>query len=101
MYDVLAIANDLLQIAKARGKALTPQQVTKLTYLAQGWSLALRGRRLFPNHIEAWQYSPIIPDLYHATRSYGRSSSPASLIDDRQLVCNDVRRFLESVFHTQ
>ena len=28
-----------------------------------------------------------------------RSPIPASLIDDRQLVCNDVRRFLESVFH--
>lgn len=63
MYDVLTVADTILKIAKSKGKALTPMQLVKLTYIAHGWSLALHEKGLFKNKIEAWQYGPVIPDL--------------------------------------
>lgn len=100
MWDVLYIADTLLKIAKAEGKLLTPMQLVKLSYLAQAWSLALRGKRLYGNEIQAWQYGPIIPDLYYATKKYGRNQIPFTDIGSpkNNYVDLDERQFLKSVF---
>ncbi|MBZ0099971.1 MAG: DUF4065 domain-containing protein [Taibaiella sp.] len=100
MYDVLNVADAILKIAKEKGKSLTPMQLVKLTYIAHGWSLALRKKDLFRNRIEAWQYGPVIPDLYHATKTYGRSPIPLGIvgnIQDAQVSPDDLS-FLRSVF---
>ncbi len=80
MYSVAAIADELLRIAKERGKALTPLQLMKLVYIAHGWSLGLDRGDLFANRIEAWKYGPVIPDLYRITKKYGRNEIPLSLV---------------------
>jgi uncharacterized phage-associated protein len=62
------VADEILKIAKRKGLHITPMQLLKLVYIAHGWSLAILGRDLFPDRIEAWKYGPVIPDLYRATR---------------------------------
>lgn len=100
MYDVLTVADAILKIAKANGKSLTPMQLVKLTYIAHGWSLGLRNKDLFQNRIEAWQYGPVIPDLYHATKSYGRKPIPLDLVDDADSgVSEEDIAFLKDVFN--
>lgn len=101
MYDALTIADEILKIAKSKGKSLTPMQVTKLAYIAHGWALAILKRDLFRNRIEAWQYGPVIPDIYHATKHYGRSPIPLSMIGDPEVsaVDGETRAFLEDVFN--
>ena len=100
MYDVLTVADAILKIAKAKNKPLTPMQVVKLVYIAHGWSLGLRNKELFKNQIQAWQYGPVIPDLYHTTKSYGRNPIPFSAIGDPNKVgvTTEDRAFLEGVF---
>lgn len=100
MYDVLNVADAMLKIAKAQGKFLTPMQLMKLVYIAHGWSLALRGQDLFRNRIEAWQYGPVIPDLYHATKQFGRVPIPPDRVgppEDMPVNAED-KAFLEDVF---
>lgn len=101
MYDVLTVADDILKIAKEKGKSLTPMQLVKLSYIAHGWSLALLDRPLFHNRIEAWKYGPVIPDLYRATKSYGRNPIPHSAIKDSGTpsVMPETHAFLEDVFN--
>ncbi len=41
----------------------------KLTYIAHGWHLEIRKAPLFTNKIEAWQYGPVIPDVYNDFRA--------------------------------
>jgi len=100
MYDVLTVADAILKLAKSKGKTLTPMQLVKLVYIAHGWSLGLRGRGLIRNRIEAWQYGPVIPDLYHATKSYGRQPIPLDAIDEavEAPLSPDDQRFVEQVF---
>jgi uncharacterized phage-associated protein len=64
-------ANVFIRLAKADHRSLTPLQIIKLVYIAHGWMLALYGRPLIVDGIEAWKYGPVIPDLYHAMKSYG------------------------------
>lgn len=99
MYPVITIADEILKIAKRLGKSLTPLQLMKLVYIAHGWSLALRGADLFPERVEAWKYGPVVPDLYQATKHFGRNSIPLDQVtSEPSRVDADTLAFLEDVF---
>lgn len=100
VYDALTVADIMLRIAKNDGQKMTPMKLLKLVYIAHGFALALLGRDLFKNRIEAWKYGPVIPDLYQATKKWGRGDIPLSLIGDLGDVDVDdeVKEFLEQVY---
>jgi uncharacterized phage-associated protein len=100
MSSSICIADEILKIAKEEGKGLTPLQLMKLVYVSHGWALAMLGHGLFEDRIEAWKYGPVIPELYQAIKSYGRTSIPLDKIDpdsDNQ-ISDKVVAFLRSVF---
>lgn len=74
MADARVVANRLLELAAADGRGLTPMQVLKLVYIAHGWSLGLTGQPLIDQSVEAWQYGPVIPELYKAMKGFGNGS---------------------------
>jgi uncharacterized phage-associated protein len=100
MYNAITIADEILRLAKKAGKALTPLQLMKLVYISHGWSLAVRSMDLFPDRIEAWKYGPVIPDLYQATKHFGRNPIPVSAVDDVKPNAVDAQTlaFLDDVF---
>ena len=99
MRSVIAVADEILKIAKRKGVSLTPLQLMKLTYIANGWSLGIRKRPLFSDRIEAWKYGPVIPYLYHFTKRHGRSEIPLEQVElDRSMVEPEISAFLEEVF---
>jgi len=73
-YDPRAIANLFLQWAKADDKhsSYTPLKIIKLVYIAHGWCLAILGKPLIFDQVEAWKFGPVIPRLYHAFKRFGR-----------------------------
>ena len=71
MYDARQIANWFVTRAQRDGKPLSIMSLLKLTYIAHGWHLEMHGTPLFVNRIEAWQYGPVIPDVYNAFRRQG------------------------------
>lgn len=68
IYEAGIIANYFLYKAKGR---LTPLQIQKLVYFAHGWSLAIYDEPLISEPIEAWEYGPVIPSLYHLHKHHG------------------------------
>lgn len=94
------VADEILKIAKRKGRSLTPMQLMKLVYIAHGWSLAILDRDLFSDRIEAWKYGPVIPALYQATKMFGRDPIPYDLIEDQvpSPLPENVQAFLEDVF---
>ncbi len=73
-YDSRAVANSILHNANETGKKLTPMQLIKLVYVANGWSLALLNRPLISEQIQAWQYGPVIPNVYRAFNRFGSAA---------------------------
>lgn len=72
MADARIVANRFLDLAEEQGRSLTPMQLLKLVYIAHGWMLGLNGRPLINQPVEAWQYGPVVRDLYNGVRSFGR-----------------------------
>ena len=75
MHDARQIANWFVERAAQDGRALSIMSLLKLVYIAHGWNLEMRKEPLFSNPIEAWQYGPVIPDVYRAFRPQGVSVS--------------------------
>ena len=72
--DASAIANYFIQKGIDTSNKVTMLKLLKLVYIAHGYSLALLNRSLLnPNYdiVEAWQYGPVVPSLYHTLKSNG------------------------------
>lgn len=74
-YRAGAIANYLIRAQSERlASRLGHLKLQKLVYISYGFGLAMLGRRLFHDRIEAWQYGPVIPSLYHEFKRFGPRS---------------------------
>lgn len=69
----LPIANYFILKSLATGVELTPQKLVKMVYVAHGWYLALTGKPLLAEGIQAWKYGPIITSVYNKFIQYGNS----------------------------
>lgn len=70
----------------ARVPDVDEMQLQKLLYFTHGWSLAWRGRPLFPGAFEAWIGGPVDDEIWRAKRSGHLTAAPTLSDADRALV---------------
>jgi uncharacterized phage-associated protein len=98
MADVIDVANYILEISREESEdgeyeLISHMKLQKLIYFCQGYSLALYGKPLFPEPIEAWTHGPVCPKLYHILKGYGALPITAS-IDPEKIMLNEHDRQL-------
>ena len=71
-YDAKTIANYFLDLANKEGRWIDPMGIQKLVYFAHGWNLAILDEPLIKQRVEAWEYGPVISDLYQEFKEFGR-----------------------------
>lgn len=102
-YSSLAIANEVLKSAEARGLALTNMQLIKLMYIAHGWALALLDHPLVDEKPQAWQHGPVFPRVYREFRDAGSSAirtralNPFSGVEESAALSDDERAIINNV----
>lgn len=79
MYEATTAANEILRDNRARGRTTTPLQLIKLLYIAHGFLLAVRGKTLFSEPVQAWKFGPVIKSVYHKAKDFGRAPIPGDL----------------------
>lgn len=72
-YSPGVIANEFLKRSGRDGKPVTPMQLQKLVFLAHGWNLGVNEEPLINEEIEAWDYGPVVPSLFHEFKRFGGS----------------------------
>lgn len=73
MYSALQVANYFIKKALDEGTPVDPMKLQKLLYFAYGWYYAFHDKPLFKDQLKAWQWGPVIEDIYHAFKKYGKS----------------------------
>lgn len=58
------------------GDFISNLKLQKLVYYAQGFWLAIHGRPLFDEEIEAWTHGPVVPVLYHHYKGFRSERIP-------------------------
>lgn len=72
---------------------ITPLKLQKLLYYIQGMSLRIYGKPAFLNNISAWQYGPVVEDVYQQYKGHNPISTPK--ID--YVVCDGLKKIIELV----
>ena len=71
MSKALAVARYILERQRTAGDSVSPMQLIKLVYIAQGYMLGRHGRPLFDDEeVQAWKYGPVVPSVYRAVKEY-------------------------------
>ncbi len=72
---------------------ITPLKLQKLLYYIQGMTLRIYNQPAFTNNISAWQYGPVVEEVYHQYK--GRSPISTPKTDDE--VCDGLKKIIELV----
>lgn len=98
-YSALDIANYFLFRADQEGQELLSNlKLQKLVYYAQGIHLAMHSVPIFNDRIEAWEYGPVVPFLYHNYKTHGAGGIPADGDFDPSFIDGDTLDFLDEIF---
>lgn len=80
------------------GDGISNLKLQKLVYYAQGFFSALYERPLFENQICAWAHGPVIVDLYHEYKPFGRGRIPTPSDFKTSSLTQDELELIEEVF---
>ena len=71
VHSVYGIANAFINKAAEHGQKLSHMQIQKLIYFANGYHLGATEKPMIDHTFEAWDYGPVIPNLYHQLKKFG------------------------------
>lgn len=81
-FKALDIANLYIDLANSiPGDYIDNLKLNKICYYAQAWCCVKLGHPLFDDEIQAWDYGPLIPDVYHTYKICGdcRIANPVTM----------------------
>ncbi|NLJ19327.1 type II toxin-antitoxin system antitoxin SocA domain-containing protein [Globicatella sulfidifaciens] len=92
MAQVLDVANWLLCNQESLvSKPMTNLRLNKLLYFAQVFSIMEYGKAMFHDDIEAWEFGPVVPVVYHAYKENGnRTIEPNFECENESLSVDDI-----------
>lgn len=79
MSTALRVAEYIIHEAQKREKPVTNTKLQKLLYFVQGSYLAKYNKLAFEDNIIAWEYGPVVKDIYYKYSLYG--AEPIIVVD--------------------
>jgi len=70
-YSPAAVANAFVDLSSV---AMPQMKLQKLTYIADGWNLAISGQPLVDSNAEAWDNGPVFRSIWNRIRDLGTHS---------------------------
>jgi uncharacterized phage-associated protein len=101
VLSCIAVANWFIQASLKEGKSINAIKLQRLVYFAHCWCLAVYGVPLTKEHVEAWKYGPVFPDIYHAAIFCGSGPIETLLKPDvisSASVAEEVNPLLEKIW---
>lgn len=93
MYSALLIAKYVIRRCAECGKSISNLKLQKILYFVQAEFLVDTGKCCFSEAIEAWDFGPVVPQVYRAYRIFGSANIPAEIADTlRPIAKEDIDR---------
>ncbi len=70
---VIDVSEYLIQLGFYEDKLLSNISLQKILYFAQGFHLATSDKVLFSEQIFAWEFGPVVKQVYHTYKKYGNN----------------------------
>lgn len=82
MYSAVTAAQYIILRCNQLGKSISNLKLQKMLYFLQAEFLVSQDRPCFRERIEAWDFGPVVPEVYHRYKVYGSASIPSVVRDD-------------------
>ena len=79
-------------------EGITNLKLQKVLYFAQAYYLSKIGKPLFSDNIEAWEYGPVIPEVYRKYKSH--ASNPIIYEEDKSSLSDADKENLKKIWGT-
>jgi len=79
-------------------EGITNLKLQKVLYFAQAYYLSKVGKPLFSDNIEAWEYGPVVPNIYHKFKA--RGSDPIICEEDKSALLDEDKETLKKIWGT-
>ena len=80
MYDAKLVAKHIIDYSNSNNCGISNLKLQKVLYFVQAEFLVSKPDHspCFADDIEAWDFGPVVPTVYHQYKVYGRASIPSS-----------------------
>ena len=76
MYPADLVAKYIIFRCNKFNKTISNLKLQKILYFVQAEFLVAKNELCYPEQIEAWDFGPVIPAVYHRYKVYGSASIP-------------------------
>lgn len=76
VYEVLDIARYIINYNNQHGCGISNLKLQKILYFVQAAFLVNKSEPCFYEDIEAWDFGPVVPEIYHEFKMYGSNDIP-------------------------
>lgn len=77
IYDVLDVARYIINYSNEKGYEISNLKLQKILYFVQAYFLYLdKEKPCFYEAIEAWDFGPVVPEVYREYKQYGSGNIP-------------------------
>ena len=102
-YKAENVVNYLIFLASQENQekereGITNLKLQKVLYLAQAYYLAKLGKPLFTEKLEAWDYGPVVPEVYRKLKRHG--SKPIIVEEDKSTLAEEDKEVLKKIWDT-
>lgn len=99
IHSAINIAKTLLTLSNPEyGDIISNLKLQKLLYYSQGLHIALSGEALFNDNIVAWQYGPVVENVYREFKVYGSGAIPVPENFDNSYLSDNQLEILKDVY---
>lgn len=77
MYKVMDVSRYIINHLNDEGSSVSNLKLQKLLYFVQGFFLCIKDEPCFEERIEAWDFGPVVPKVYHEYKIFGANSIPS------------------------
>lgn len=77
MYYALNVAGYVIKRCNAQNKSVSNLKLQKILYFIQAEFLVTKNKPCVYEDIEAWDFGPVVPEVYHKYKIFGSANIPA------------------------
>lgn len=76
MYDAITVSHYIIDYEESKGRTVSNLRLQKLLYFVQSIFLTIAGCPCFEEDLEAWDYGPVVPEVYRKYKIFGSTMIP-------------------------
>lgn len=97
MYNALDIARYIIKHENSADRSVSNLRLQKLLYFVQAQFLVSKHEPCFNGRMEAWNFGPVVPEVYHEYKMFGSTNIPDSLSDSNINLSDQDRTLIDKI----